>query len=158
MLNLFTEYEISEIFVFLIILSLAIKEFVTFYDWAKARVSQGYNKDLKEKENKDKVQQEIDDLNTYLEQRKKVINDSYDQINYLTKQVALLIESDKDSIKSYITKEHHFFCYQQGWIDDYSLDCLEKRYSHYTEEGGNSFVKELMKELRELPKQPLDKK
>jgi hypothetical protein len=38
------------------------------------------------------------------------------------------MKSDKDSIKAFITKEHHYFCYEKGWIDDYNLDCLEKRF------------------------------
>lgn len=65
----------------------------------------------------------------------------------------MLIDSDKDDIKSYITREHHYFCYQIGWIDDFSLDCLEKRYRHYADEGGNSFIEGFMDELRALPKQ-----
>lgn len=66
----------------------------------------------------------------------------------------MLIDSDKDDIKSYITREHHYFCYQVGWIDDFSLDCLERRYQHYEDEGGNSFIAGFMNELRTLPKQP----
>ena len=49
----------------------------------------------------------------------------------LSTKIDMLIDSDKDAIKSYITKEHHYYCYQVGWIDDFSLDCLEKRYQHY---------------------------
>jgi hypothetical protein len=30
---------------------------------------------------------------------------------------------------------------------------LEKRYQHYAEEGGNSFIENFMNELRALPKQ-----
>ncbi len=52
-------------------------------------------------------------------------------LNELSKKIDMLVDSDKDAIKSYITKEHHYFCYQVGWIDDFSLDCLEKRYQHY---------------------------
>ena len=40
-----------------------------------------------------------------------------------------------------------------GWIDDFSLDCLERRYQHYADEGGNSFIEGFMEELRALPKQ-----
>lgn len=58
----------------------------------------------------------------------------------LSCKIDMLIDSDKDAIKSYITREHHYFCYQIGWIDDFSLDCLERRYQHYHEEGGNSFI------------------
>ena len=64
----------------------------------------------------------------------------------------MLIDSDKDAIKSYITQKHHFFCYEQGWIDDFSLDCIERRYQHYKEEGGNTFIDGFMGQLRQLPK------
>ena len=67
-----------------------------------------------------------------------------------TAAINLLIESDKDSIKSFIVKEHHYYT-QIGWVDDYSLDAIERRYKHYQEEGGNSFVHTLMAELRALP-------
>ena len=71
----------------------------------------------------------------------------------MMRKINILIDSDKDDIKSFITKEHHFYCYEKHWIDDYSLDCIERRYKHYQEENGNSFVADLMKEIRQLPKQ-----
>ena len=79
-------------------------------------------------------------------------------ITELTNKTNLLLESDKDDIKSFITKEHHYFCYKQKWIDDYSLDCCEKRYAHYKAEKGNSFIEGFMEELRALPKTPNIKK
>jgi hypothetical protein len=72
----------------------------------------------------------------------------------LTEKVDLLIASDKDAIKSYITEQYHYFVEQKGWIDDFSLDCLEKRFSHYLEENGNSFVESLMNQIRNLPRVP----
>ena len=51
----------------------------------------------------------------------------------LSSKIDMLIESDKDDIKSFITREHHHFCYQVGWIDDFSLECIEKKYKHYTD-------------------------
>ena len=74
-------------------------------------------------------------------------------IKTLSAKVDMLTASDKDAIKAFITREHHYFCYQKGWIDDYSLDCLERRYQHYVEEEGNSFVGQLMEEIRALPRQ-----
>lgn len=76
-------------------------------------------------------------------------------INKLNKSIELLTASDKDDIKAYITREHHYFCYKIGYIDDYNLDCIEKRYSHYKDEGGNSFISTLMEELRALPKEDI---
>jgi hypothetical protein len=63
------------------------------------------------------------------------------------------VDSDKDDIKAFITDKHHYFCYERKWIDDYSMDCIERRYSHYKDEGGNSFIATLMDELKALPKQ-----
>ena len=76
------------------------------------------------------------------------------QVSNLTDKINLLVESDKDDIKAFITREYHYFCEQKGWIDDYSMDCIEKRYGHYIEERGNSFVKQLMEQLRALPRKP----
>lgn len=41
-----------------------------------------------------------------------------------------------------MAEKHHFFVYKQGWIDDCSLNCLEKQYRHYQQEGSNSFIKQ----------------
>ena len=78
-------------------------------------------------------------------------------IDTLTEKVNILIDSDKDAIKAYITQQHHYFTYQKGWIDDYSLDCIERRYDHYQDEGGNSFISSLMEEIRNLPKKDIEK-
>ena len=86
-----------------------------------------------------------------LQTNQKVIEKTLED---LSNKINMLIESDKDDIKSFITREHHRFCYQVGWIDDFSLDCIEKRYKHYTDEGGNTFIPGLMEELRALPKSP----
>ena len=152
--DLFTTYSLSEIVVFVIILALAIKGMVTFFDWGKGRVDQVYDKEYQEKEDREKFAEDIKDLN----EEKVKINETFDKINdtfkTINQQIGMLIESDKEAIKSYIVKEHHFFVYEQGWIDDYSLECLERRFSVYEQEHGNSFVKGLVNEIRELPKQP----
>lgn len=70
----------------------------------------------------------------------------------LTKTLDILFESDKDDIKSWIVEKHHFYCYEKGYIDDQMMDCLERRYSHYLDEGGNSYIHTLMEELRRLPR------
>lgn len=80
-------------------------------------------------------------------------NATDEYLKKMSDKIDLLIESDKDDIKSYITREHHRFCYDLKEIDDFSLDCLEKRFKHYSDEGGNSFIQEFMQELRKLPRQ-----
>ena len=79
------------------------------------------------------------------------IDQTFQNIN---KRIDILVESDKENIKSFITRQHHYFVYELKWIDDYSLDCIERRFNVYKSEQGNSFIEGLMNEIRALPKQP----
>lgn len=143
MLELLNNYSVMEIITFIILLSIAVKGVVDFIDWIKGKLKALYTK---EKSEEDEIQR-ITNLETSIEKINKSVDELTDKIN-------LLVESDKDAIKAYITKEHHYYCYERRWIDDYSLDCLEKRFAHYIEEKGNSFVENLMDEIRALPREP----
>ncbi len=145
MLQLLSHYSISQILLFLVFVAIAFKGVVDFIDWYKNRVKK-HDDQVKEEHEYIK---EINEVKDSVGEIKEVVNDMKDIVN-------TLMESDRDAIKSHITREHHYFCYQKGWIDDYSLDCVEKRYKHYLEEDGNSFIGQLMEEIRALPKQPKD--
>lgn len=141
MIQLFSHYSAGEVIMFIIILAIAIKEFVQFKDWAKIRTTQAV-----------KQSQQPAQLKQITEHHEEQINNIQTDIKDIKDSINLLIESDKDDIKQSLTKDHHYFCYKLKSIDDYSLDCMERRYSHYTDEGGNSFVETLMNEVRALPR------
>ncbi len=154
MVALLQQYSLSEIFMFTIFLALAIKSLISFFDWAYDRINKVFNR----QNSKINYQKELErrlqhgsEIMSVLEKDQKKTDET---LNILTKKIDMLIDSDKDAIKSYITKEHHYFCYEVGWIDDFNMDCLERRYSHYADEGGNSFICGFMEQLRALPKQP----
>ena len=147
MLDLFANYGIKEIIIFIIIISLGIKQGVELVEWFKGKLKKNTDNAISEKER-------IESIDNKLEKYDKVLEDITDSINDLKDETQLLISSDKDAIKAFITEKHHYFCYNQKWIDDYSLDVLERRYEHYVDEKGNSFIKDLMEELRELPRVP----
>lgn len=54
--------------------------------------------------------------------------------------------------RSYIFDRHHHFVHTQKCIDDMSLQLLELRFNFYKSSGGNSYVENLMLELRALPR------
>lgn len=154
MKELLTQYSVTDILIFIVILAAAIKGTFSFFEWAHAKLKSFFSKQeapIKQKEKTEKRfeknEQAIQEIKTNQEQ----INATLQQIS---NKITLLINSDKDDIKSFITREHHYFCYQLHWIDDYSLECCERRYQHYRDEGGNSFILGFMNELRALPKQP----
>jgi hypothetical protein len=147
MVTLLENFSIAQIILFIILLAIAIKSVVDFYDWLKGKVNQH-----------DTTQQIKHDDETNTNERfnqiEHTISDLVTSVDKINKNVDTLIASDRDDIKAYITKEHHYFCYQKKWIDDYTLDCLERRFQHYVDEKGNSFIEQLMSEIRALPKQP----
>ena len=134
-----TKFSISEIIIFTVLLLSSVKGIITFFDWLISKGTQIFVKRY----------QKPKELENNVQEMAKAIGE-------LTKKVNMLIESDKDDIKAFITRQHHYFVYQKGWIDDYSLDCIEKRYNHYQDEGGNSFIGSLMEEIRDLPKKKIE--
>ena len=151
MKDLVGTYSAQEILLFIVTFALAIKGFVSFWDWGYARLKQVFKKESDQEQEMDSIQHRFDE---HLKNYEIMQNNQNETLRLLTEKINLLIDSDKDSIKSFITERHHHFCYEEEWIDDYSMDCLEKRFKHYEDEGGNSFVESLMEEIRELPKHP----
>lgn len=131
--ELLSQFQLHEIVLFIVLLAAALKGVWSFIEWLISKFNKGYTS-KKKKESQDK---QIEDLAT--------------AVAGMQKSIQLLLDSDRDDIKAWITKEHHYYCYVKGYIDDFSLDCIEKRYSHYKDEGGNSFIASLMAEIRALP-------
>lgn len=137
MLDLLKSYSLTDIAIFVIMLAFAIKGIVDFYDWAKNRITKTTSK-----------QQSVEELHQKMINTLELHNE---QIDKMAKSISILIKSDRDDIKAWITEKHHYFCYDLGYIDDYNLQCVEARYKHYKEEDGNTFIDELMKDIRALP-------
>ena len=153
MIELLEHYSLSDILIFTVFLALAVKSLNMFFEWGWQQLRILFDKEHNKLNEKEKLQQRLKEgsqIMKTLQDNQKIIED---QLAELQQKIDMLIDSDKDDIKSYITREHHYFCYRAGWIDDFSLDCLEKRYTHYEEEGGNSFIAHFMEELRALPNQ-----
>lgn len=155
-----TQYSISEIIIFIIVLFFAAKEFVLSFDWVKNRLRTYYRDETRCDEAHEALKEKINELSGLFDEKKR-FEDAVERIwgmfDKIEGQIVMLIDSDREAIKAYITERHHFFVYERGWIDDYSLECLERRYKIYQEEDGNSFVEHLMEEIRALPKQPSTK-
>lgn len=165
MTELLTTYSLSEILMFIVTLAVAFKGVSTFIDWVQEKRKKDVLKSMLPESLECELKQERDERKKQIAnieaKREKDTQELHQEIAAVAKQVSsltgkidILVESDKDDIKAFITREYHYFCEQKGWIDDYSMDCIEKRYNHYVEEKGNSFVGQLMTALRALPRKP----
>ena len=147
-------YSLQDILIFMVLLAIAIKGAISFFDWAKERLGRVYKKEYAETKTQEDLDAKLQQESVAIQKLEKNQAKMMTAMEELSNKIDALIDSDKDDIKSFLVKEHHYFCYQRGWIDDYSLDCCEKRYKHYVQEGGNSFIEDMMNEIRDLPKQP----
>lgn len=154
MKELLTNYSLSEIIFFFIAAVIAIKELIQIIDWFKDRLKRYYDKDYHTQEEHNEIKNKIDSLADETKNVDKGFVDFDKALQKVNSKIEMLIESDKEDIKSFITSQHHHFVYDMGWIDDYSMECLEKRFAIYEQEHGNSFVEGLMNEIRALPKRP----
>lgn len=83
-----------------------------------------------------KLETEVSDLKTMIANQERLIQ--------------LLIKSDELDIKSWIKAQHERWI-PRKCIDSQTLDILEQRFAVYEAEGGNSWAKKLVDELRALP-------
>lgn len=80
--------------------------------------------------------------------REKAIIEHNEKIDMMCGKVQQRLQDDarwafKDAYNYYFLKVHQ--------IDEHSLEALERKFEHYKDAGGNSFVDTIMEQLRTLP-------
>jgi hypothetical protein len=135
--TLFNNYPIVDILLIVFLFALAVKEVLTLIDWFKNRQKSSIKKEDKETKDNEEIA--------------AVQKQQSEEINDLRRCVHILIDSDKNDIKAWIAEKYRKLMLQ-GWVDDYDLDCIERRFANYLQEGGNSYVEDLINDIRKLPK------
>lgn len=102
-----------------------------------------YKEQYKHTAHKEEIERKISELEGNVSDIKTILSE-------LTTSIEVANESSKNQIKSSIVKEYNFFI-KQGWIDNYSLDCIERLYDSYEKLKGNSYIKDIMVKIRDLP-------
>lgn len=159
MLDLINSFTPTQIILFIVLGSLAVKGAWDMIDFFKSKYQEKFNKDYKELLSKDEIEKKYQEcldkhvasLELYSELNKK-IDTLVISVDNLSSRVDRLTISDRNDIRQYIVKEYHHFVEDQGQIDDYSLDCILQRFKDYEEEGGNSYIHTLIDEIKKLPK------
>ena len=154
MIELLETVSLSELFIILVLFALALKELISLGDFFWGKVKSIFNREQKE-DNQIKSIEEIlaEHEKVSIEirnQNKEEVNKILEQLESQQKILNLLVESDKDDIKGWIVQQYHFFT-AKGSIDDFSRDTIEKRASHYFKEGGNSYIEDILAQIRQLP-------
>ena len=161
MVNLLNTFTIEQIIMAVVLIALAIKGIVDYMKWIKDKNKEKFEEGYKQKQ-KDEILDKYEEVNADMQKRMancySSIEGKIDQLadsmskrmNGMEEQLKILTDSDMHDIKSWIVEKHHTYI-KKGWIDDFSMDLVEKRYSDYVKEGGNSYIHNLVEELRTLP-------
>ena len=75
------------------------------------------------------------------------------KIDVLHDNMDLILESDREDIRSFITIQY-YNAVEKGYIEMYVMEALEHRYEKYLKENGDSFIANLMNEMRKMKHQP----
>lgn len=149
------DYSLKDVLILITLCCIASKSIYDFCKWIKS-VADEYAKGEHSKSKKeDSIQERFNKEERDIQVLKKNQDEFRTSLEGIQASVDLLVRSDKNDIKAWLTEKHHFYCYEQGWIDDFNLDCCERRFECYTEEHGNTFVEQLMEEIRALPRKPM---
>lgn len=161
MKDLIDSFTPTQIIVFIILGSLAVKGIWDMMDFFKNKYKEKFNKDYQKisfeeemKKNYEICREQHDEtLELYgaIDEKLDILTNSIDA---LAIRVDHLTVSDRNDIRQYIVKEYHHYVEEQGQIDDYSLDCILQRFEDYKAEGGNSYIHTLIEEIKKLPKCP----
>ena len=164
MLEILSAFSVHQIIVYTIMLALASKGGVDFFDWVKEKYQAKFNKDYNKKKDEETLHEYYEKcINQHDESIKcyNALNDKIDEfaeninqkVGNVEDQVAQLVDSDRNDIKSWIVEKHHELI-KKSWVDDFTMDNIERRFADYVAEGGNSYVEGLVNELRALPHVP----
>ena len=112
------------------------------------------DKIVEEKQKENDILNELKAINARFDTIENRFSQFEERIAKIEQRIEDLTESDMHDIKSWIVDQYHKFYIEQGWIDAFNADTLDKRYEDYKKEGGNSYIDTLMKRLHSLPMDP----
>lgn len=143
--ELLTAFDITTIIMVVLLVFFVIVEITKGVDYLKNKRK---NREQVERNQEDHIHQ----LEVLENNNEKQIERICVEVASIKENVDLLLESDKNDIKAWITERYHYFM-ARGVIDDFSLDCIERRFQCYERSGGNSYVAGMVERLRELPRE-----
>lgn len=121
--------------------------------WKQAR-QERVNEQIAEREHCLDMEHEFEKLHTKLDEMAETNAKVLVRLEKVEIRTQDLTESDKNDIRAWIVEQYHKFYVSQGWIDAFSADTIEKRFTDYKKEGGNSYIEQLVERLRGLPMEP----
>ena len=149
--ELLKQYDLTSLIILIIGLLSVIKYVVELIKWFFTGSRNFFKKETDKEEKEKKIQERIEKNEEQINQLIGLHKETENKIDFLSKSVNVLMDSDKDDIKAWITEQHHKYYYSRSKaIDTYTYQCIKNRYRHYKDEGGNSFIDKMIADIDQL--------
>lgn len=97
------------------------------------------------------IAEKIDKNDEVLKNTRMKVDGIEESISTMKNDVDILLDSDKESIRSYILSQYYKIT-EEGKVDLYTLNTLDYKFNKYKLEHGNSFVSDLMRIIHSVKK------
>ena len=134
--NLLNTFDLKTIILVLFLFAVGARELIQLYRYFRMRIYGRFETQDNEKETMDNMEKSMQSVLMELKD--------------IDKKLTLLQVSNRDSIKSWILMSYQKYKENNAQLDSMQMDLLERRYQHYKEQGGNSYIDEIMEELRSI--------
>lgn len=149
--TLVDNHSLNEIFAFCVGLIVFLKMFGEALEWIIRLFRDKLNLRTTSEKKYDEVVENIAGVCKSLEVIKEDVSDNNEMLGRIEERVDMLHEQEQQDIRAYLVDRHNYFCFDIGAIDEGSLTEIEARYSYYKSQGGNSFIDNMMSDIRKLP-------
>lgn len=136
--NLLNTFDLKTIILVLFLVAVGARELIQLYHYFQMRIYGKFETQDNEKETMNNMEKSMQSVLLELKD--------------IDKKLTLLQVSNRDSIKSWILMSYQKYKENNAQLDSMQMDLLERRYQHYKDQGGNSYIDEIMEELRSIYK------
>lgn len=149
--ELLKQYDLASIIILVIGLLAVVKYVVELIKWFITGARSIFKKETDKEQQEKDLEQRICKSEENIKNLITLHGNTEKEIDKLLNSIQVLMDSDKDDIKAWITEQHHKYYYSKSKIiDAYSYQCIKNRYKHYKDEGGNSFIDKMMADIDNL--------
>ena len=142
--ELFQIISLEQLLVLLVGVGIAVKTVSELWEW----IHKKFQIHFLEENEMDQKEKQIADALIKLQQ---TVDKLEEQNQSMIANVDLITERMQENSRNFIIDKHHYFVFEMGAIDEFSLQSLEREFTYYKRAGGNSFIEKLMDDIRQLP-------
>ena len=149
---LFSQHSLEELIIFIVLLLMIVQGVWKMIEFFLEKYELHTGKRINNVKWKEQLAESLEKLESKMGELFDQNKITHEKQGQLENTISLLQERMQENTRSSLIDAHHRFCYQLGKIDDLNLESLERKYLYYKSSGGDTFVDNLMEDIRNLPR------